>query len=56
MGKEIPLLAEYQDLFKDNVRLQEVLAKLFTDILEFHQIAMNLYSGRGTKASSLVNL
>jgi hypothetical protein len=52
IGKEIELPVENQDIFKDNLGLQIVLAKLFADILEFHQTVLNLCSGRGMIATS----
>lgn len=55
IGERIPLLAEYQDIFKDNASLQEVLAKMFADILEFHQGAMKIYSGKGARPPKLVD-
>lgn len=47
IGNELPKLGAYRDLFKQHVGLQRVLARVFALILEFHENAIRLYSGRG---------
>jgi hypothetical protein len=50
IGEQLPLLEDIQHVFKDNNSLQEILVKIFTDVLEFHQHAISFYKGRGLKA------
>ncbi|KAL2820837.1 hypothetical protein BDW59DRAFT_150618 [Aspergillus cavernicola] len=46
LGDELPILSDHLEIFTYNVGLQRVLARLFEDIMEFHENAMRLYSGR----------
>ncbi|KAL3477934.1 hypothetical protein BJX99DRAFT_225121 [Aspergillus californicus] len=50
IGDELPVLGDCGDLFRDTIGLQRVLANLFEDIMEFHENALKLYSGRALKA------
>ncbi|RLM00334.1 hypothetical protein CFD26_108105 [Aspergillus turcosus] len=46
IGFDLPEVGNHCDIFKYHVGLQRVLARLFADIMEFHENAMRLYSGR----------
>ncbi|KAF7136711.1 hypothetical protein CNMCM5793_006029 [Aspergillus hiratsukae] len=46
IGSELPEVGNHCGIFKYHVGLQRVLARLFADIMEFHENAMRLYSGR----------
>lgn len=52
LAENIPLLADYQSLFESNTKLQDVLATMYEDILEFHQAALRFFkrSGQWTSA------
>lgn len=47
IGSELPNLGVYRELLKHHVGLQRILARVFALILEFHENALRLYSGRG---------
>ncbi|KAE8136488.1 hypothetical protein BDV38DRAFT_272074 [Aspergillus pseudotamarii] len=49
IGNELPKLGAYRDLFKQHVGLQRVLARVFALILEFHENALKLCSGRALR-------
>ncbi|KAL4885914.1 hypothetical protein BJY04DRAFT_230145 [Aspergillus karnatakaensis] len=50
LGLELPNFGEYSEAFKQNPGLQRVIAKLFADIMDFHENTLRLYSGRALKA------
>ncbi|KAL4918902.1 hypothetical protein BDW62DRAFT_180053 [Aspergillus aurantiobrunneus] len=50
IGVELPDLRDQTEVFKHNVGLQRVLARLFADITEFHENVLRLYSGRALKS------
>ncbi|KAE8378508.1 hypothetical protein BDV26DRAFT_281035 [Aspergillus bertholletiae] len=50
IGDELPVLGAHCEVFKHHVGLQRILARVFTLILEFHENAIRLYSGRALKA------
>jgi uncharacterized protein YhaN len=45
IGEQLPLLQEYEKLFKENPHMVEALELMYIDILEFHQQAMRFFSG-----------
>ena len=47
IGDELPMLGAYREFFKHHVGFQRILARVFALILEFHENAIRLYSGRG---------
>jgi hypothetical protein len=47
IGDELPILWDRHEIFKNHLGLQRILARLFIDIMDFHQNALVLYSGRG---------
>ena len=49
LGQELPLLLEYQRIFENDQSAQEILVKIFADVLEFHHNAIKFFSGPGTK-------
>ena len=48
LGQELPLLQEYQRIFEHDQSAQELLVKIFADVLEFHHNAIKFFSGSGT--------
>ena len=52
IAEAMPMLIEYQDIFKEHVSLQEVLVEIFADVLEFHQHAIKFFSGRGMNTNT----
>jgi len=46
IGENIPLLAQYESLFKDNPHMYTVLELIYTDILEFHRKALSYFKQR----------
>lgn len=51
IGDQMPLIMEYQDIFKDHLGLQEILVKIYADILEFQQNAIKYFRGIDTLKS-----
>ncbi|KAL4905333.1 hypothetical protein BDW74DRAFT_152447 [Aspergillus multicolor] len=49
IGVELPSLEDRAEIFLHNVGLQRVLARLLADVMDFHEHAMRLYSGRALK-------
>ncbi|KAL4951216.1 hypothetical protein BDW69DRAFT_42142 [Aspergillus filifer] len=49
LGAELPNFGDQIEVFRYNVGLQRVLARIFADITEFHEYAMRLYFGRALK-------
>ncbi|KAB8225072.1 hypothetical protein BDV33DRAFT_164515 [Aspergillus novoparasiticus] len=49
IGSELPNLGVYRELFKHHVGLQRIMARVFALILEFHENALRLYSGRALR-------
>ncbi|KAL2849960.1 hypothetical protein BJX68DRAFT_275805 [Aspergillus pseudodeflectus] len=49
IGDELPILGDKYTIFKYHLGLQRILARLFIDIMDFHQNALDLYSGRALK-------
>ncbi|KAL4928317.1 uncharacterized protein BDV17DRAFT_264698 [Aspergillus undulatus] len=49
IGVELPNFGDHVEVFRHNVGLQRVLARLFADVTEFHENAMRLYFGRALK-------
>ena len=47
IAEEMPMLSEYQEIFKEDASLQEILVKIFSDVLEFHWHAIKFFSGKG---------
>lgn len=47
IGEELPLFIDYQDIFRKDVSVQEILVKIFADVLEFHHHAIKFFTGRG---------
>lgn len=45
IGEQLPLLQEYEELFKDNPYMIQALESMYIDILEFHQQAIRFFSG-----------
>ncbi|KAL1608317.1 hypothetical protein SLS60_003257 [Paraconiothyrium brasiliense] len=45
IGEQLPLLQEYEKLFKENPYMIQALELIYIDILEFHQQAMRFFSG-----------
>ncbi|KAL5380194.1 hypothetical protein DPSP01_007994 [Paraphaeosphaeria sporulosa] len=45
IGEQLPLLQEYEQLFKENPHMIQALELMYLDILEFHQQAMRFFSG-----------
>ncbi|KAH0562509.1 hypothetical protein GP486_002801 [Trichoglossum hirsutum] len=46
IGENIPLLAQYESLFKDNPHMYTVLELIYADILEFHRKALGYFKQR----------
>lgn len=46
IGENFPLLLQYQNLFKDNQYMQQVLEQIYSDILEFHRRALKFFKQR----------
>ncbi|KAL4786749.1 hypothetical protein BJX76DRAFT_354925 [Aspergillus varians] len=46
LGVELPDFGDQPEVYKRNVGLQRVLARILVDITEFHENALRLYSGR----------
>ncbi|KAE8408885.1 hypothetical protein BDV37DRAFT_268086 [Aspergillus pseudonomiae] len=49
IGDQLPMLGAYREFFKSYVGLQRILARTFALILEFHENAIILYSGRALR-------
>ena len=49
IAEKLPMLVEYQNIYKEHTGLQEILVKVFADVLEFHQHAIDFFSGRGMR-------
>jgi hypothetical protein len=56
IGDEMPLLADYQELFSSNAHMREVLVMIYSDILEFHREAMLHFNKRGKVQSRVVGI
>ncbi|KAH7348115.1 C2H2 domain-containing protein [Pyrenochaeta sp. MPI-SDFR-AT-0127] len=46
IGEQLPLLSEYESLFRQNRYMVSALEMIYIDILDFHQQAMKFFSGR----------
>ena len=44
IGEQIPLLQQFHALFKENEHMQRVLALMYSDIIDFHQRAVRMFS------------
>lgn len=55
LAENIPLLGQYQHLFRSDPRMTSVLAIIFEDILEFHQVALRVFK-QSSMSSSLGSL
>jgi hypothetical protein len=51
IGDEMPTLGNSCEVFKYYPYLLGILARLFVDLMEFHEKALELYSGRGLRPS-----
>jgi hypothetical protein len=47
IGEHIPLLQQYHAIFEHSPHMQRVLEMIYTDILEFHRLAVRALSGPG---------
>lgn len=43
LAENIPLLGQYQELFKSDHVMASILAIIYEDILEFHQVALRVF-------------
>jgi len=43
LAENIPLLAQYQHMFQSDPRMASILAIMYEDILEFHQVALRVF-------------
>lgn len=43
LAENIPLFGDYQTIFESNTKMQDVLAVVYEDILEFHQTALRFF-------------
>jgi len=48
IGERIPLLLQYEGLFRADVNMSRVLTYLYTDILEFHRRALKYFQQPST--------
>lgn len=48
LGEALPMLHQYQDLFKSQPELEKVLVMLYRDILDFHRGALRFFTRPGT--------
>lgn len=46
IGKSIPQLAQYEELFGENQYMRSALVSIYEDILEFHLEAVKLFKQR----------
>jgi hypothetical protein len=47
IGEQLPLLSEYESLFHQNPKMAGALELMYIDILDFHQHALQFFSGKG---------
>lgn len=52
IGETIPLLIQYEALFKNNPYMPRVLELIYYDILEFHRRALKFFKQRGLSSST----
>lgn len=46
IGENLPLLLQYQELFRTNPHMIKVLSLMYEDILKFHRIAIQYFQQR----------
>jgi hypothetical protein len=49
LGEQLPQFKDYEKLFGNDARVREILACIYTDILDFHKRALKVFSRRGTQ-------
>ena len=47
IGECLPLLSEYESLFRDHPYMLDALVLVYIDILDFHRRAMRFFQGKG---------
>lgn len=52
LGDSIPLLLQYQELFRTKPHMTRVLSLMYEDILNFHRLAMKYFQQRRTCSCS----
>jgi hypothetical protein len=55
LAENIPLLGQYQHLFNSDPRMVGVLAIIYEDIIEFHQVALRVFKQSSTHCTPLLN-
>lgn len=53
IGEQIPLLAQYENYFRNYPQISQVLRLLYEDILNFHWKAMKYFKQRSMSAPGL---
>jgi hypothetical protein len=46
IGESLPLLVQYEEIFKGKPAMRQVLGFIYADILAFHRSAMKHFRGR----------
>ncbi|KAF2658989.1 C2H2 domain-containing protein [Lophiostoma macrostomum CBS 122681] len=46
IGENLPLLSEYESIFRNDPHMLQALVLMYTDILDFHQRAMRFFIGK----------
>jgi hypothetical protein len=55
IGEQLPLLSEYETVFRENPHMIHALEMMYIDILEFHQHALRFFSGKGSQTKDVSN-
>lgn len=55
IGEALPRFDRYEKAFKDNLEFQNVLASVYSGILDFHQRAYTFFRRRGLWSHTLID-